>query len=530
MRTASLLDLARRLVSEPPHNETETHVIPVLIDRLSPVESDLLKACAGCLEGVLVNAADLADGTVGFIDDALKAALEAGFMVPGPAGTDFGVDILETKPEFVEVHLRGVRYTANTGHRIILGLLTSLFSKQLREAPFAMVCYDEAELEPELKDVAFRLFSDHIGRRQLGACRTLIAVVEALETSIPRHVSRGAAFQRNTMRHFLRGDLLSTRKEWGLSLAIARRVAAHPGLLVLFLAAGFSASSGMPLGNALRDEAIEGLCAPEATDNKAAAFRRYLQQNHRPAYEHEDDALFSARLTMERVLREVYRQYGDPSDVPAVKSLTRFEAGALASRGPSVYAVGELVHRRSGPTVLLTVNFDRLVESVLGGDVEVFADPLEFGHADGYVAEYLAHPTTSAVPLIKVHGSLDRPGTLVATADQTEVGLPHDLVSLFQRLAARGREVMWVWIGSSMRDYDVSVEVEDRQYAFTEELWVAPELDAHVQTFMRDHRSAQWRNDPGRRSEPEEHVVTETADDFMRAVVEALPAAPAPSP
>ena len=83
---------------------------------------------------------------------------------------------------------------------------------------------------------------------------------------------------------------------------------------------------------------------------------------------------------------------------------------------------------------VLTTNFDRLIELAIdaaGGHASVYCAPDDFERLSN---ELVGGPAPVAIPVIKVHGSVDRAATMVDTLRQRVVGRPKSLEAALTRL------------------------------------------------------------------------------------------------
>jgi hypothetical protein len=86
---------------------------------------------------------------------------------------------------------------------------------------------------------------------------------------------------------------------------------------------------------------------------------------------------------------------------------------------------------------VVTTNFDRLIELAIaaaGGQATVYCSPDEFDRLPAGLAET---ETSGAIPVIKVHGSVDRASTMVDTLRQRVVGRPKVLEAALTTLFSR---------------------------------------------------------------------------------------------
>lgn len=122
------------------------------------------------------------------------------------------------------------------------------------------------------------------------------------------------------------------------------------------------------------------------------------------------------------------------------------------------------------------------------------------------------------MPLLKLHGTINRPETCVATDDATRSGITpakrEALMALVTDLQEESR-VPWLYVGASMRHIDLDGILAQREFnESTSEHWVAPWPEASVYRFVYTKNrwwAAQGQNLLSR-------TVTETADAFMAAL------------
>jgi hypothetical protein len=319
----------------------------------------------------------------------------------------------------------------------------------------------------------------------------------------------------------LDGQGFRRRPTWPTDQHAIRQSLAHrDGHAVLFLGAGFSASSGLPLGNELRDYALSGLVGDEGTYHERADRFRAMVSDHGRWIDEEEGRLtpeeFAGRLTLERVLREERTHHAPPETMPTLDYFAGGNLRAVGRRGPSVDALGEILHvaDRFPRLVVVTVNFDTLIESVSSDVIEVFATEDEFASCPAYLASYLT--AGGRVPVLKLHGSIDRPESIVANVDQTMPGLSTLRRAALESIRAAGAQrVPWLYVGYSMRDLDLRPLLAQADFAERlEETWVSPFPDSAAVSFCRQGRASYWQS-IGAREFPA-RVIGETADVFFR--------------
>jgi len=174
--------------------------------------------------------------------------------------------------------------------------------------------------------------------------------------------------------------------------------------------------------------------------------------------------------------------------------------------------------------VLVTINFDELIEHDHGDALDIAIDDDDFVRLApilGGMRQGSAHPDAK-IPLLKLHGTINRPETCVVTDAQTRSGITpaktEALMSLVRDVPPLS-SVPWVYVGASMRDIDL-----DRIFGLREfnesvsERWVMPWLEPSVRRFV-DGKNRSW----AAHESLLERTVTETADSFMRTLADEWP-------
>jgi hypothetical protein len=464
---------------------------------------DMVVRSAG---GAFLDTDECASGVVGAVDDRLREIVIQALKIPLAGGERLQVGIVERAGR-VQATIDGqTGEHASQGLRTVFGIAASLFANRLRGIPFAVVTYDETELDDDLAVAVWELFTQQLRGVQIASIQTLVVLVEAPSVDFDRHCARGSplAFRLGTQG-------VERRKSWDTNCAeIDRQKPREDGLMVVFLGAGFSASSKLPLGDTLRDAAL-GRLFPRATSAPISRlidmFYRYVSDNERwlPLEQGYPPGDLARSLTLERVLREeIHRHSMELS--PTLAYLRERNEQALARPGPAVRALRRLMARRR-QLVVVTVNFDTLVET--GSNARVFATPEEFGDCPAYLIQY--HEQGGEVPVLKLHGTLEKPETIVATVDAIAQGLSATKTTALQTLVNLGRPLPWVYVGYSMRDRDLeSVLALPTFYEGLDESWVDPFPAATARSFTAAHRAIR-PDEPGfwQRS------ITETADAFF---------------
>jgi hypothetical protein len=93
--------------------------------------------------------------------------------------------------------------------------------------------------------------------------------------------------------------------------------------------------------------------------------------------------------------------------------------------------------------ILITVNFDQLIEDKLSAPCQVIAEVSAF---EDHRPLVVARGTGSdvVVPILKVHGTIERPETLIADINETSRGLPRAIVDTFDALLDATDTLPWV--------------------------------------------------------------------------------------
>ncbi len=367
-----------------------------------------------------------------------------------------------------------------------------------------------------LRRSAWLLASGQLREMPTSSLRTAFVVVEADADAVDvmLHCKHGFGFDFA----YLGGELLARHPASSLPSRVAE-LAASTSPLVLFLGAGFSASSRVPMGNSLRDSAIRRLLGgpsvvPDETSSieLARRFHELIAGSLTGNEAQQDVAEFSRMLSFERVLRVEKQRY--PS-MPTLKELRVLEADVLASPGPAVQFLHQLLES-DRKLILITVNLDRLIEHGQEARTKVFASDTDFENALSYLDSYLAGAETS-VPVFKLHGSIEDFDTCVVTDDVTGQSVSGGKLQLLQGLVGTTSPRPWVYIGASMRDLDLLPHFKSPGFMqSTQEFWVMPHLIETVQEIAHTRHQV-WAVRPGF-SDIQDHLITETADAFLESL------------
>lgn len=397
----------------------------------------------------------------------------------------------------------------------LLGIATASIDARLASPDrLVVVGYREADLEPLEQPLAWNYVCGILPQNLPPAVEHVVVLVGA-ERPLEHHFSG-----EPSLRWCVERDQVVQRNLGATNAQLSRRLVEFgEEHLVLFLAAGFSACMGMPLGNEMRNFALRRLL-PMSSDlpdwQLPGEFYRLMadQDSLLELERGRDLGELAAGLTFERVLYEELRTFA-PS--PTLAELERREEQALA--GPPTGAVRHLRSMLEGERklILVTVNFDRLIEHE-ETRVKVFADEEDFACCVEYLNAYLdGSPDAPRVPLLKLHGSFSEQTTLVATIEQTLRGLTAAKAASLERVcrAVGVGRVPFVYVGSSMRDLDVTGQLSQPAYAgWLDERWVAPLPASSVDDFVENHRRVVWEAN-GMQEGLSDRLISWTATEFL---------------
>jgi hypothetical protein len=516
-RSPALFELMRRIAEDHGRRAEENRltVVPVIVDDL-PAVLPVLRGAAAYLDGTLLDAtgADLDAAVDGDDDPKLRATASESLIIQRPSG-DTQVEIVPFPQGRVDARFRGRASVTSKGERQVLAIARALFSARARSASFAILAYDEAGMDGPSRRVCWRYTAVDLARLRLGRLRTLVVIVGIDAVDDNRHCAPGRGF------HFalLDGRLVRRRTDDSVAAAVAHITASAAAHTVLFLGAGASASSGLPLGNSLRDDTIRRLIGTATSESLRLAreFRIFLGNHEHLLTAAERDLTidqFTVALTLEQVIRaEKALRPGAPKTLDVFADRNKRALAASGGPGAAPRAIQRMAAAGGRRLVVIEVNFDTLVEHGHEHLFRRFTTDDEFKSAKSYLEAYL-RGGEHRVPLLKLHGSIEDRESCVASVEQTANGLPDVKAEPLMRsaTAAPGEKVPWVYVGASMRDLDLAEVFNRREFAVgVHEYWVAPYLPPTVRSFAETRRQHIWT--PG--EDVHAHSVTELADEFL---------------
>jgi hypothetical protein len=360
------------------------------------------------------------------------------------------------------------------------------------------------------RELLWRLLTPQLQHTAIVGHRTVVSILSE-DTDPDRDYGRAVHLQYVSLqdRVLKRVENLDARP-----LSVLKN---EPGPVVLFLGAGASVSAGIELGNVYRTIALRDLLGDvESTQTLEDRFFDYLQARNRFRNEERSQrARFAEDLTLERVLRETFFELGARSRDQSViiGAIARDAEKALQVRKRGRQALQELITSRHGKLIVMTVNFDQLIETGIEDHVQVLSTPEEFEAGLPAISAYLAGDASIPVPVLKLHGSIERPETLIATIDSTAPGLDAPVRAVLDAILEVTTEpTPWIWIGCSMRDLDVNDWVRGHANDALDQWWVDPFPGASIDRFITESRFAkQWEDE----NRLHQRLIIESADRFL---------------
>ena len=529
--TTEILRLLTALLDEHSAGEAsvgEFRVVAVVTDD-APGIAAIAPAILRQAGGTMLVASECADGvpSTRAPDGKVRAAVRKHLKVPEPGG--HLVPQIERREGRIHPSFKNrLLESENKGHRELLGFAASLFHEELREVDIALLLIDETPLEQDVKRAVWNFCTELLPTLGLQKLRTLIVVLQAATIDHGRHcegegsarfaLTRGIMRRRYPLRQPIRVNQLANDDQ----------------PLVLFLGAGFSVSSQMPLGDELRDIVLGRLLQDPAADVLLEASRLprmfYDWVKQEGALRREEQQLtaeeFCRRLTLERVIAEEIRPSGRIERSCALPHFKEKHDRAVGKPGAAILELAKIVRRRGDRAlVLVTVNFDELLESQCGEELDVAATPDEFRGMAERLPGYMVRPK-GKVPYLKLHGTISKPSSITASVNQTQAGLDSARSTALRLLPASAVEAprKMIYVGYSMRDLDLEPWLGDRALCDgVEEWWVQPFLDANVAAFVERFRVQAWAAQPGQEREVDKRMITETADTFFTTLASCWP-------
>lgn len=489
-------------------------VVPVIVDNLSaaiPVLSSLCEITDGIL--LDVDEPNLQAPVLATTDSVRRAAVSASLR-SAPVGKR-SVVLVDQADGKTDVEFRDPPGggSPSPGERTVLGLARAVIHRDLDIHQLGIIVYRDTRVEYPFRRAIWNLAVKQLANMPHATLRTLVFVAES-PIQIELHCQRRTGF-----RLAIDGERLLRRHGDDDLTAWASRIATSTEAFVVFLGAGFSASSRLPLGNRLRDSAIRRLLAtgdtdPIPSDELARRFRDWIAG--KPGWMTDSERRLTpleyiGQLTLEQVVRAEERFL---SSLPTLDEFKADHDSVLSSPGPAVRDLASILPRATGRVILAAVNFDLMVETHSPVPLRTFSSDADFEDAGEYIERYLSG-SESHIPLLKFHGSIDRFDTCVVSAEQTEMGVSDGKLKALRSLYSTSPRLL-IYVGMSMRDRDLLRVFNDSDFARgIDEVWVSPYLVESVEDYARQ-RTSFWERRRFRTID--ERLISETADGFMSAL------------
>jgi hypothetical protein len=516
----SLCDLARDIAVM--HDASATGVVtvvPVIVDNLSSALPVLRSLCE-ITNGVLFDTDEPGlQAAVWATSDAVRRAAVPAALRSAPLGKRHVVLVDRadgrTDAEFREPRGGG---SPSPGERTVLGIARAVVHRDLDDHSLAIIVYRDTQVDYPFRRAIWNLAVKQLASMPHRTLRTLIFVAES-PIQIELHCQR-----RNGFRLAIDGERLLRRHGDDDLTAWASRIGTDTAAFVVFLGAGFSASSRLPLGNRLRDGAIKRLLDiketdPVPSDDLARRFHDWVAG--KPGWMTDSEIRlrlpeYISQLTLEQVVRAEQRFL---NNLPTLSEFKSLHDSLVSSPGPAVSDLSAILPRAAGRLILAAVNFDLLVETHSTVPLQIFSSEVEFEGAANYIERYLSGSETK-IPFLKFHGSIDRPDTCVVSAEQTEMGVSDGKLKALRSLYGDPPR-LWIYVGMSMRDRDLLRAFNGADFARgTDEIWVSPYLVGTVEDYA-SQRTSFWAKRHFRTLD--ERLISETADVFAAALNAAWP-------
>ena len=425
--------------------------------------------------------------------------------------------------------------SVNAAQRAVREVAAAMCDARLRDSDLAALVYAEESMAREVLALVWQTLTGILQALPDEIAPKTLCIIAGDSTASPDINCSG----KDSLR-FRVDEQLSERHAYETSLYSIRDVGRHDPddlpLVVLFLGAGASVADGLATGDRLRDRALRSLTGKEVDPttfaNVAGEWYGELESRQQ-LLDFEigpgQQDLFVETLTLERVLE--HEQQAEGRNFTTTLRAFAKEHDERFAELERMRNAGELADdpivrlcKRQARLVIATVNFDQFVEARAGGDVEVFAQLDDLEKFPTALEQYKKEG--GRVPLLKLHGTIDDPDTLVATIRETNSGLNVQRQTAIQALvdAVSGADSKsWWYVGYSMRDQDLANIWKKPDFSKMNEHWVDPFLNPYVEQFITKHRRPNWIKESFSSSwTARERLVSLTASDFLSELADVV--------
>lgn len=505
-RTLALLDAILGVAES--RREKDVLALPVVHDALRPEEA-LLKTLAEHFGGVYYSIDGRRPGASSPMNRTLAATVKSTLArVRLPISIQDNGTLVEAA---FDDHP-----APSGGLEVALRLVELLVSADI-DHDFVVLSYPLSGLDHAVAGVLWELCGLAVAADPPPRLRTFVPIASG-EVDVEQHCRPA-----NPVRLAVHQSQLVTRGDSrDLESAVRKILLDLNQPIVLFLGAGASASAGVRLGDSFRDEALRDMVGSHpTTEGLVAEFRKRVDAEDRWRQSEREltPRQFASRLTLERVLRESFFHLGGRArDHLHVIQRLQMECERALSRTPpgrqALWRLAEILPR----LVIVTINFDELIESGMPRTHRVIVTPADFEEHRQLVVDRIMG-RSETVPILKLHGTIGDLNSLIADIDATELGLPPAISgTLDATIRAVNGAVTWVWIGCSMRDADLLMWLRGKDGVDEmHEWWVDPLPGESLDEYAQFVRAGQWaRLDQGLSN----RLVTETSDVFLSRIDE----------
>ncbi|MGH8545523.1 MAG: hypothetical protein ACREX3_18240, partial [Gammaproteobacteria bacterium] len=230
-------------------------VVPVLVDNLDAALPVLEALCALTDGRLLHTRADELQAPVPVTPDVVRLAAVEGALTTIPSGGTRRITLVTLPLDLADATFADppIGAVPSPGERTVLAFARATIHRDLDNHEFAVIAYYDFAIDLPFRRAVWSLVVDQLADMPHATLRTLVVVAESsVDVALHCQTNRGFRFAVND------GRLLRRRGGDDLNV-IAMQMAQYSEPFVLFLGAGFSRSSRMPLGNAMRDSAVRRL-------------------------------------------------------------------------------------------------------------------------------------------------------------------------------------------------------------------------------------------------------------------------------
>jgi len=203
------------------------------------------------------------------------------------------------------------------------------------------------------------------------------------------------------------------------ALSSSLRSSSSSAPILVFFGAGASVEAGMPSTKVIMTSALKRLLdKPDELESDIDELKKELRKkiiSDGKLLKDEGETEENLRITFERVMTWELDQYERMSESPTLNKLKKI----IDSTSPSVahYNISKLVDSEHKP-ILLTTNYDNLVERSLNRGFKPFYKDEDFKETDSHIKNYFRN-SNAEVPVFKFHGTIEDFESIKASVQHT---------------------------------------------------------------------------------------------------------------